>query len=109
MQRTELGKITRAEFGFGGYQDAQFGFSVTLEGKGWGVNDFIGDWSIERTDRCQWTEQDRQKNIFNAAWCLKKTLEDAKKRHVSELKGTPIEVTLDGMTLKSWRVLTEVL
>lgn len=34
---TELGKITKATFGLGGYQDAQVGLWLTFEGKGWGV------------------------------------------------------------------------
>jgi hypothetical protein len=36
-------------------------------------------------------------------------LKDAKVDSVDKLKGKPVEVTLDGNQLKSWRILTEVL
>lgn len=42
MEKKYLGKITRVSFGLGGYQDIQFGLSVTLEGQGIGTNAFIG-------------------------------------------------------------------
>ncbi len=108
-ERTQLGRIQSARFGFGGYQEAMLGFSVTLGGEGWGVGDFVGGWAIERSDHAKWTEADRQAAISKAAWRLKEVLEQAKKQHVAELVGTPVEVTLDGNLLKSWRVLTEVL
>lgn len=108
-ERKELGFIQAAYFGMGGYQDVMLGFGVTLGGKGWGVGDFVGDWATERSDRCQWTEADRQAGIAKAAWRLKEVLEQAHKKHVGELVGVPVEVTLEGNTLKSWRVLTEVL
>jgi len=100
-----LGRITKAEFGFGGYQEAMFGLSVTLEGKGSGVGDFKGAWAIERSERAKWTEEDRQQQIFEAVWMVKEILEKAKKQHVSQLKGIPVEVTCEGNMLKSWRVL----
>ena len=40
---------------------------------------------------------------------LNALLQDAKVTHVGELVGVPVEVTFDGMTLQSWRVLKEVL
>lgn len=108
-ERTWLGRITKAEFGFGGYQEAMFGLSVTLEGSGSGVGDFKGAWAMERSDRAQWTEADRVQHIFEAVWFTKEILEKAKKPHVSQLKGIPVEVTCEGNMLKSWRVLEEVL
>jgi hypothetical protein len=36
-------------------------------------------------------------------------LKEAKVNSVDMLKGKPVEVTFDGNTLKSWRILTEVL
>lgn len=109
--RKELGKITNATFGYDGYQDAQFGFGVVLEGKGWGVSDFKGGWSldIDCSEHCKWTEEDRSNDYATVVRFLNKTLQDAKKRHVAELVGVPIEAEFDGMILKSWRVLTEVL
>lgn len=40
---------------------------------------------------------------------LTKTLRDAKVRNVAALVGKPVEVTLDGNALASWRILKEVL
>jgi hypothetical protein len=41
MENKWLAKITRAEFGKGGYQDAMVGFSFSFEGA-YGVGDFWG-------------------------------------------------------------------
>lgn len=108
----ELGKIQSVRFGFGGYQDAMFGLSLTFEGKGWGVSDFIsGGWgsSITSGDSCKWTEHDR--NITRASMVerIDKILTDAKVDSVDKLKGRPVELTFDNMDLKEWRILTEVL
>jgi len=40
---------------------------------------------------------------------VSKLLKEAKVDNVDKLKGIPVEVTFDGMMLKEWRVLTEVL
>lgn len=85
------------------------GLHLTFSGAGWGVGTFEGDWAIERSEHSKWTEESRRQRIFDAVWRLKDTLVKAKKQHVAELVGTPVEVTLDGNLLKSWRVLTEVL
>ena len=39
-----LGKIASIHFGLGGYQDVQLGLSISLEGKNWGADTFIGIW-----------------------------------------------------------------
>lgn len=108
-ERKEIGKIERIEFGLGGYQDAQIGVSITLSGKGWGVDDFRGAWAIERPDYCKWTEADRIKQLGESVMWLNGILTDAKKSTVSQLKGVPVEATFVGNMLKEWRVLTEVL
>ena len=108
-ERQWLGKITKAEFGFGGYDDAMIGLSLTFEGSGYGTSSFKGTWSIERSERAMWTEEDRVQEIFEAVWLLKDTLSKAKKKHVGQLVGVPVEVTCEGNMLKSWRVLEEVL
>lgn len=103
-----LGRIAGARFGYGGYQDAMFGLS--LEGEGWGVSDFQGGWSldIEVSQHTKWTEADREVAFAQAVRLLNDTLRQAKKRHIAELVGVPVEVTFDGMVISSWRVLTEV-
>jgi hypothetical protein len=109
--RTELGKIAKAEFGYGGYQEIMFGLSLTFEGQNWGVGTFIGEWSldIEADEHKKWTEEDRSRAFDKAMRKLNETLHLAKVQYVSQLKGIPVEVTFDGNVLSDWRILTEVL
>lgn len=109
MTRTELGRIQKASFGWGGYQDVMIGLSITLGGKAWGVSDFKGTWGTDRTERTEWSEEDRLRQLGEACMFLKDLLQKTKKQSVEELVGTPIEATFDGNMLKSWRVLEEVL
>lgn len=114
-----LGRIASARFGFGGYQDAMFGLDITIQWPGGGVSaPFIGGWApslIEHSERSAWTEADRRLAITTAALKLERLLHAAKKAHVGELAGVPVECTFDGAggphenTLVSWRVLEEVL
>lgn len=54
--RKEHGKITRAYFGAGGYQDAQVGLWLTVEGKGFGVcHQIVGDWNFPPDSHAKWT------------------------------------------------------
>lgn len=109
-ERKELGKITHATFGLGGYQDAQIGFWLELGGDSWGVSASGGGaWAMDRTEHSKWTEADRLGELARAAMKVADTLKKAKKRHVQDLVGVPVEVTLDGNLLKDWRILTEVL
>lgn len=107
-----LAKIEKVEFGIGGYQDAMLGLHVTLSGGGWGVGDTRSAWDaemIKHSDYCKWTEEDRDKQYSDIMRYLSKLLNDAKVKTVDQLKGTPVEVTMDENILKEWRVLTEVL
>jgi len=108
-ERKELGKITAATFGLGGYQDCQIGFWLTFGVEGCGVGDGRGAWALERDKYCKWTEEDRRSGIADAGMLLAETLKKAKKNNVKDLVGTPVEVTFEGNMIKSWRVLTEVL
>jgi hypothetical protein len=107
--RTELGRIQKISFGWGGYQDAMIGINLTLGGQSWGVGDFKGTWGIERSDRAQWSEEDRLRQLGEACMWLRDLLTKAKKQTLDDLVGVPIEATFDGNLLKSWRVLEEVL
>lgn len=106
--RTELGRIQKATFGFGGYDDAMVGVSFTLGGESWGVGDFRGTWAT-RSERAEWTVEDQLGHFAQAVIFLRDVLAAAKKRDVAQLAGTPIEATFEGNRLSSWRVLTEVL
>jgi hypothetical protein len=108
----ELGKIESVKFGYGGYQDAMFGVTIGLRFGGcMGTVDFKGAWSsdIEVNDRTKWTEEDRSKQNDETVRFLNKIMKDANVRNITDLVGIPVEVTSEGMTMKSWRVLTEVI
>jgi len=107
-----LGKIQSVRFGYGGYQDACIGLSVTLGSDGWGVGDFKGTWDaelIKRSESTKWTEEDRTKGYDETIKFISKLLKYAKVSNVDKLKDIPVEVTFDGMMLKEWRILTEVI
>lgn len=107
--RTEIGKIQIASFGFGGYQECEFGLSLTFGSKGWGVSTFHGVWGIDRNKDAKWTEENRLQTLGEACMKLRDLLVAANKKTIDELIGTPVEITFEGTTLKSYRVLTEVL
>jgi len=105
----KLGKLKNVRFGWGGYDGCQFGLSLMIEGDAWEVGDFRGAWGIDRPENAKWTEDDRRNDLVDVALFLRDTLKAAKKMHVEELNGVPVEAMFDGQRLKSWRVLTEVL
>jgi hypothetical protein len=109
-----LGKITSARFGAGGYQDAMIGLSIGLSyGTCCEVSDFIGgSWrpSVISCDKySRWTEKDRDDGFSKMVREIDLILSDAKVGDVARLVGKPVEITTGGNTLKSWRILTEVL
>jgi len=112
MEEKALGKIEKVYFGYGGYQDMQFGLTVVLSFDGCGSVDFIsGGWgeTVQVDQYTKWTEKDRQIQRAKMVKEIDKLLKDAKVKTIDELKGKPIEITNEGLTLKSWRILTEVL
>jgi hypothetical protein len=111
MLRKELGKISRIDFGYGGYQEVQFGLSLSFEGKGWGVGTFIGAWSTDmKVDKhTKLTEEDRDKQFTHVMREANRFLREAKKQEIHQLVGVPVEVSFEDMRLCDWRILTEVL
>ena len=106
MQTNELGKIEKVEFGF---FDGRFGISFTLKAaSGWNVDDFWGGWA-SRPEHAKWTLEEQDVAIAGIWRRLIKTMEEAKANDITKLVGKPIELTTEGMMLKSWRILTEVL
>lgn len=108
----KLGKIEEVSFGLGGYQGAMLGLHVTLGDGGWGVGDSKANWDAEQikwSENTQWTESDRDMWFSEIMRYVSKLLKEAKVDSVDKLKGKPVEVTFEGNTLKSWRILTEVL
>lgn len=108
-----LGKIASIHFGLGGYQDAQLGLSITLEGKGWGTNTFIGIWDYSYipspTEFHNWTEEDRTNKLIEVNRKISELLKQANVSSIDKLKNIPIEATFECGILKDWRILTEVL
>ena len=107
-----LGKLENVKFGLGGYQEACLGLSVTISGDGWGCNDNKSAWDanqIKHTKHCKWTEEDRSQGYDVVMRFVSDLLKDAKVSSIDKLNGKPVEVQFDGTTLKSWRILTEVL
>lgn len=110
--REELGKIQKVTFGLGGYQDACIGINFTLGGDGWGVCDSKSAWDanmIKCDSHCKWTEEDRSRQYDEIMRYISDLLKDAKVSSVDKLQGIPIKATFDGMVLKEWRILKEVL
>ena len=111
--RKKIGKIKNINIGYGGYQDAMFGVTVTLgsDKECWGVGDFKGAWGMRTkvTEYTKWTEEDRQKTFADTMVFLDELMQKAKVSTIDELEGVPVEVTFEGMALKEWRVLEEVL
>ena len=112
MTEKFLGKITKVRFGRMGYQECQFGLALWLDIKGWGGStvSITGGWCIGiNSEKAQWNESDRDQ--ANASMCrhVDSLLGQAKVSDVHQLLGKPVEVEADGMTLKDWRILTEVL
>jgi len=105
-----IGKIQRIEFGFGGYDDAMIGISVTLgsDKEGWGVGEFKGTWA-NRPDGAGWTLESQARILGETVIWFKDLLIAAKRKRIEDLEGTPVEVTFENDRLKSWRVLTEVI
>jgi hypothetical protein len=106
---TSLGKIVRISLGYGGYQDAEFGVTAVLEGKGWGTIDFKGYWAHKPNEHCQWTERDQSNALIAVLRWVQSLLDAAKVQRLDQLTGKPIEVTFENGRLETWRILEEVL
>lgn len=105
-----IGKIKSIRFGHGGYDDAMIGVTFDLGSEtGWGVGDFWGTWFAERSGREQWSEADRIRKLGEVAMRINALLVAAKVHDLADLKGKPIEATIEGHALKSWRVLAEAI
>ena len=111
MQGTFLGKIESIKFGL---SDSRIGLFYTLtfnNSCGTSSSDTVWDpEQIEVTEGTKWTENDRDMKLAELMRYISKLLADAKVNDINKLAGKPIEVTIDEFnSLKSWRILTEVL
>ena len=111
MQGTFLGKIESIKFGL---SDSRIGLFYTLT-----LNNCCGTKSsksvwdpeqVEVTEYTKWTEDDRDVQLAQLMRYISKLLSEAKVDDITKLAGKPVEVTIDEFnSLKSWRILTEVL
>ena len=109
MLEVKLGKINKVKFGSGGYDDAMFGVTFNLGGNGWGVGDFWGMWSNPPSPHAKWTVEDQMKSRAETMTKLIDLMQKAKVNDLNKLQGIPVEVTFEFKSLKSWRILEEVL
>lgn len=112
MIETKLGKISNVKFGHVGYQESGIGIQFALEGSGWGVIDSKSFWDpniIKWDKNSKWSESDSDKAFSDIVRYISHLLKEAKVDDISRLKGIPVECTFAENTLRSWRILTEVL
>jgi hypothetical protein len=107
-ERTERGKIKSVRLGAGGYQDAKYGFTLDLGSGCWSVTDFWGTWA-DHSEGCEWSIADQQQKFLASFMRVKELMRDAGVDDFSKLKNVPVEITFEGNTMKSWRIMTEVL
>jgi hypothetical protein len=112
MQEKYLGKISSAEFGLGGYQDATIGLHLGFEFNGSYVSWCDTAWSptlIPCNENTKWSEDDRSGRMAEIVNRLDKVLNESNVKSVKNLVGIPVEVIIDDGSLVEWRILTEVL
>lgn len=107
--KTILGKISSVEYGF--IEDYCFLFGLKLSfslSDGTGVGDG-GKYCLNISKECKWGTLKREKAIEEKTDLLIQIMNDAKVSNVSQLKGKPVEVTLNGNSFYDFRILKEVL
>lgn len=114
-----LGKITASSFGID--DDGRFGLQLHFafggdadRGGHYGADAFIGLDDYERTPpsgkrRTSSNTKSFDLRASDAVQEIGTLLLKSRRRSVEKLVGTPVEVTAQGNTMTSWRVLTEVL
>ena len=111
MQGTFLGKIESIKFGV---KNSRIGLFYTLTFNNCCGSQFSNAFwdpeQVEVTEGTNWTEDDRDRELAQVMRYISKLLSEAKVDDITKLAGKPVEVTIDEFnSLKSWRILTEVL
>jgi len=112
MLTKQLGKISSIRLGIGGYQGSMLGLHICFELENSGICTTHSTWDYETTEHtkhCKWTAQSRLDKYADIMVRISKLLKDAKVQDISQLKGIPVEIKLDGLNFYSYRILTEVL
>ena len=115
---TKLGKIKSAQFGIGGYQDAQAGFTFEVGGDGWGTIVSMGMvWAHLSKEEAladkniKWAHEDRLKCIGENGWTVIELMKAAKVSSLSKLVGIPVKVFFESENGRNqgFEILKEVL
>ncbi len=111
MQGTFLGKIESIKFGLdhsriGLFYTLTFSQSSCTQSS----NSVWDPEQIKVTQYTNWTESERDKHLAELMRYISKLLSEAKVDDITKLAGKPVEITINEFhSLKSWRILTEVL
>lgn len=106
----QLGKISTAVFGTGGYQGAMFGLTLvfTFADKSQ-CSDFKGWWS-NYPSHAEYTMEEWAAHHAETYSFIRQLMRDAKVSNFNDLVGKPIEAKFHNFNvMESWRILTEVL
>jgi len=107
MAKTKLGKI--ASVRFGRCDDSPFLFGIFFE-LSFGCCGASFNESYNISPDCKWScEGEKQAAFMSMCEYVNGLLNDAKVNYVDELKGKPIEVTVENRMVQSFRILTEVI
>lgn len=109
MSNVVLGKIDYAEYGT--YPDRPFLFGLQLGFLMLGSGVMDGAiYTVNISKECKWNHMGEKSQAFiDSMEFVAKILKDAKVNYISQLKGKPVEINLDGNCFKEFRILTEVL
>lgn len=107
-----LGKIKEVYFGLGGYNESMLGIHFTFSFDGKEVCSTEGGWDFHRikhSEYVKWTEEDRKNDHYDTLIFISNLLQQCNITDINNLKNKPVEVEILDNTLKTWRILTEVL
>jgi hypothetical protein len=113
MEEVALGKIEKCDLIIEDGWRVGFQFTLSINGGTMGCVKF--DWwqskktRDEHTPRCVWTPEGVEQYMINTMDKIEEMMKLAKVDKFSKLAGVPIEVTTENLTIKSFRILTEVL
>lgn len=105
MNGTYLGKISAVSFGL---YEGRFGLTADLSFDGAGCRDFIGNPAVYR-DTFQYPKEVWEQNRLETLARVQQIMDDAGVSDIADLKNKPVEVVVEGNSLKTWRILKEVL
>lgn len=116
--RSELGKISKARFGLGGYQGCQIVFQFLIEGDSWGCTKIyecgwghVSEKELkEPGSTYKWTHEGRIKQIGEKGWEVIQLMKDAKVSSLEELIGKPVRAHFnESRAIIGFEILKEVL